>query len=424
MAESAVSIKTLLKSSVERVFEKVKSVTRVNDKLIVGTTEGEQLNFSRLQIKSELMADGMSGQAAENVLKCLENGCFSGDTLVGTKDGLKRIDTIREGEYVLAKDVNTGIIDYKQVKTVYIKSTYEFVHLKLDDEEIRTTASHLFFTDSGWWKAAGDLKPGDRILTAKGELKEVTATTVETLQQPERIYNLNVEDYHTYFVGSQGLLVHNNCTADMMAAGREAVANARARGIADSKILSEVGSKAADAVGDARAIGITDATQIQKISDNAAEAVINGRKFTEPTLPAGGKPQGKYEAEIGDDATIRSIKRQNEAANTFADKGYDMEMLPYKKDGNGYGLTDGSNPDYLINGEVFDCYAPDTPTVRNIWRNVQLKTETQAKRIVLNLDDYPGSMDELAKQFNEWPIDTLDELLVLKNGNISRLIIK
>jgi hypothetical protein len=210
----------------------------------------------------------------------------------------------------------------------------------------------------------------------------------------------------------------------MMVAGREAIERAKARGITDSKILSEIGSMAADAVGDARAIGITDATQIQRISDNAAEAVINGKKFTEPTLPTGGKPKGNYEAEIGDDATIRSIKRQNEAANAFADKGYDMEMLPYKKDGNGYGLTDGSNPDYLINGEVFDCYAPDTSTVRNIWRNVQLKTETQAKRIVLSLDDYPGSMDKLAKQFNEWPIDTLDELLVLKNGNISRLIIK
>ena len=212
VAESAVSIKTLLKSSVERVFEKVKSVTRVNDKLIVATTEGEQFNFSRLQIKSELMADGMSGEAAEDVLKCLEGGCFSGDTFVSIKNGLKRIDEINEGDYVLSKDVNSGTIDYRQVKKVYIKSTYEFVHLKLEGEEIRTTASHLFFTDSGWWKAAGNLKAGDRILTAKGELKEVTATSVETLQQPERIYNLNVDEFHTYFVGSQRLLVHNNCT--------------------------------------------------------------------------------------------------------------------------------------------------------------------------------------------------------------------
>jgi hypothetical protein len=84
--------------------------------------------------------------------------------------------------------------------------------LFVEGEEIRTTASHLFFTDSGWWKAAENLKVGDKILNSKGELKTLIGKSVEALKEPERIYNLNVDQFHTYFVGTSGLLVHNNCS--------------------------------------------------------------------------------------------------------------------------------------------------------------------------------------------------------------------
>jgi hypothetical protein len=157
----------------------------------------------------------MTENVAETKLKCLEEGCFTGDTLVVTKNGLKRIDEIIEGELVLSKDVNTGEIDYKRVSTVYIKSSTEFIHLSIEDEEIKTTKPHLFFTEEGWWKSAENLNVGDKIINSKGELKTLISKTEENLSEPERIYNLNVEDYHTYYVGSQGLLVHNNCTEKM-----------------------------------------------------------------------------------------------------------------------------------------------------------------------------------------------------------------
>jgi hypothetical protein len=297
--------------------------------------------------------------------------------------------------------------------------------LFVEGEEIRTTANHLFFTDCGWWKAAENLKVGDKILNSKGELKTLIGKSVEALQELERIYNLNVDQFHTYFVGSNGLLVHNNCTPEMMAAGREAIANARARGITDSKVLSEVGSRVADAVGDAKAIGITDATQIQRISDNAAEAVINGRKFTDPTLPKGGKPKGDYEVPTGDPETIRSLERQNQAADILADQGYDITMLKTKVGGNGYGIKSTSNPDYLIDGIAFDCYSPKSSSLYGIWKTIKDKTEQQARRIILNLEDCPCSMDDITNQFYQWTNDlpTLDELIIVKDGAVTRLMI-
>ncbi len=97
-------------------------------------------------------------------------------------------------------------------------------------------------------------------------------------------------------------------------------------------------------------------------------------------------------------------------------------MLPETKGGNGYGKKPTSNPDFLINGEAFDCYSPNGSNIRNIWSTVEQKTIKQADRIVLNLDDYTGSIDELYKQFKSWDIENLKELLVIKNGKITRWI--
>jgi len=269
------AIKTSLKSAPEKIFQKVKSVISKGDDLKIITTDGLELRFSETQLVAELRAGGMTDDAAKSAVRCLKNKCFSGDTLVTTKDGLKRIDQIQEGEMVLSKDVNTGTIDYRQVRHVYVKSTYEFVHLTLENEEIRTTASHLFFTDSGWWKAAENLKYGDRILNNKGEYETLIESSLETLQKPEKIYNLNVDEFHTYFVGSQGLLVHNDCTLDMMAAGREAIEAGRALNITDSRVLSDIGSTTVFSVQTAIKQGITDSTELARIGSEAATAVTD-----------------------------------------------------------------------------------------------------------------------------------------------------
>ncbi len=173
---------------------------------------------------------------------------------------------------------------------------------------------------------------------------------------------------------------------------------------------------------DAKAVGISNSDALTKMSNNFDEAIANGKKFTDPELPTGGAPKGKYE--VPDVNDPGPITRQNSSADLLANKGYDVEMLPETVGGNGYGIKPDSNPDFLINGNAFDCYSPETANVRNIWSTVEAKTSSQASRIILNVDAFKGSMDDLANQFLDWPIDNLEELLVIKNGTISRLIIK
>lgn len=59
------------------------------------------------------------------------------------------------------------------------------------------------------------------------------------------------------------------------------------------------------------------------------------------------------------------------------------------------------NPDYLIEGVVFDCYSPAEKTkVRNVASVIEEKVmqKGQAERVVLNLDDWNGNVDEKVKQ--------------------------
>ena len=58
------------------------------------------------------------------------------------------------------------------------------------------------------WRAAGDLRPGDRVVTKDGRVGVVKAT--KPVGQLSTVHNFAVEDTHTYFVGTgPGVWVHN-----------------------------------------------------------------------------------------------------------------------------------------------------------------------------------------------------------------------
>ncbi|MEV0610298.1 hypothetical protein AB0I61_28420 [Polymorphospora rubra] len=76
------------------------------------------------------------------------------------------------------------------------------------------------------------------------------------------------------------------------------------------------------------------------------------------------------------------------------------------------------SPDYLIEGHVFDCYAPEAETsVRGVWTAAGKKViRGQSQRVVLNLADWGGKLADLQKQFDTWPGPGLKEVVAL-TGN-------
>ncbi|RHX89501.1 hypothetical protein DLM76_21355, partial [Leptospira yasudae] len=134
--------------------------------------------------------------------------CFVAGTLVHTKTGLKKIETIQIGDEVLTKDEETGEMFYKPVTETMNHDGDALYEISLGTgETIVSTWNHPYFTSKSGWVKAKDLLPGDQLIGTKGEYISVSDT--RELSQSERVYNFEVEETHSYFVGEKGVWVHN-----------------------------------------------------------------------------------------------------------------------------------------------------------------------------------------------------------------------
>ena len=132
------------------------------------------------------------------------------DHLVATEDGQKRIDEIEVGDKVWAYNIFTGETELKEVLTVYVHyDETEILHLHTTAGDVDTTTNHPFYVLSRGWVAAGDLKEGDEVYLIDGSTAFVTGAELERFTEPVTVYNLEVADLHTYFVGDTSILVHN-----------------------------------------------------------------------------------------------------------------------------------------------------------------------------------------------------------------------
>ena len=145
----------------------------------------------------------------------LKSQCFTGDTLVSTEEGNRRIDEIKPGDKVLSYNTETGENELHEVKNVSVSKTDILVHVITDDgRDIETTMFHPFYVKNedgtGEWKAASNLKAGDELLSEDGKKVKVSEVKVEKLAEEITVYNLELDEVHTYYVAG-GVLVHNGC---------------------------------------------------------------------------------------------------------------------------------------------------------------------------------------------------------------------
>jgi hypothetical protein len=135
--------------------------------------------------------------------------CFDGDTQVATETGFKRIDEIQVGDQVWSYNIETGEKSLKEVKQVFVKESSELLHLETTEGEIDATTNHPFYVTGKGWVAAGDLVAGDEVHMLNGNTGTMTGLKFDKTDKPIPVYNLEVEDFQTYFV--EDLLVHNSC---------------------------------------------------------------------------------------------------------------------------------------------------------------------------------------------------------------------
>jgi hypothetical protein len=140
-------------------------------------------------------------------------GCFAAGTLVATADGLRPIEIIREGDLVWSRDEATGEIAHKPVIHRYVTPAQPVMELAIAAEDggeiIRPTTGHRFWATGHGWVEAANLSAHDGLFSPSGEPLHVGSQSGLDELRYETVYNFEIADFHTYFVGQHGIWVHN-----------------------------------------------------------------------------------------------------------------------------------------------------------------------------------------------------------------------
>ena len=76
-----------------------------------------------------------------------------------------------------------------------------------ETSRLGVTAEHPLFAEGLGWTEAGDLMPGDQIRGQDLGLITILGVTLD--DSPQRVYNMEVADAHTYFAGELDVWAHN-----------------------------------------------------------------------------------------------------------------------------------------------------------------------------------------------------------------------
>ena len=110
----------------------------------------------------------------------------------------------------MAADPETFEIAEKTVLETYVRQVDKLVHITINGEEIITTDNHPFYVQGRGFIEAGHLLVGDKLISAIGDDLTIEDYHIELTDEPVSVYNFQVEDFHTYFVGDCAVWIHNS----------------------------------------------------------------------------------------------------------------------------------------------------------------------------------------------------------------------
>ena len=139
-------------------------------------------------------------QTTLSIACMLAGGCFVAGTPIVTADGAKAIEEIRPADRVLtAPDGNPDA----EPELRAVVNTFQYylptLALQINGRIIRTTLQHPFWVRGHGWTEAKKLQAGQQLRSSDGRWISVEGIGLPTEAVP--VYNLQVADYHTYFVG-------------------------------------------------------------------------------------------------------------------------------------------------------------------------------------------------------------------------------
>lgn len=174
------------------------------------------------------------------------NHCFTGDTLVATTVGCRRIDSLRRGDAVLtSRGVHAVTWFFRQGrrKVWHVRFVFKDYVFKT----VSATPDHRFKTKAGWKRLdgidAGDilyrLRPGESSSPLADYAEEAELVGLAVIgESVEDTYDIEVEGAHEFF--ANGVLAHN-CIDAARYVVLEKILGVSASGMSASEILGIVG---------------------------------------------------------------------------------------------------------------------------------------------------------------------------------------
>ncbi|MEU2906384.1 RICIN domain-containing protein [Streptomyces globisporus] len=155
----------------------------------------------------------------EDALTSCRVNSFPAETRVLMADGTRRpIDSVRQGDLVLATDAETGVHAIQPVTDTYRHDARRLVDVSFaDGYRLTSTAGHRVFVAERGWTVVADLRVGDRLRGPDGTARAVRALNDRSDLAPRTVYDITVDGTHTFYVGAEGapgapardVLVHN-----------------------------------------------------------------------------------------------------------------------------------------------------------------------------------------------------------------------
>jgi hypothetical protein len=167
-----------------------------------------------LDVDAEALAGiERSAKLSEELRTACRTNSFPGTTEVLMADASHRpISQVGVGDLVKAMDPATGQLQTRQVTDTFKHDTQRLVGITVaDGGRLASTAGHRFYVVDRGWTLVSDLHVGDHLRSPDGSVHPVTALLDRSGLSPRTVYDLTVDDLHTFFVlaGATPILVHN-----------------------------------------------------------------------------------------------------------------------------------------------------------------------------------------------------------------------
>lgn len=144
-------------------------------------------------------------------------------TFIETARGLIPIEQIGFGDLIWSREEFGNHYAYKPVTATKATDNQQLVEVIVENEQGQqetylTTTEHPFYVEGIGWLKASLLVLGMKLLDRNGSAS-LKVVSQNVLDRYATVYNIMVDDHHTYHIGELGVWVHNDKCCEVLDVG-------------------------------------------------------------------------------------------------------------------------------------------------------------------------------------------------------------